>query len=79
MRRKDVSENTSARRQSSWALAWLTTNHESDTFKSEVRRQKAPRQESLYSKVFNLFQLDSYLCRAALVTGDWTLLTPELI
>jgi uncharacterized protein YjbJ (UPF0337 family) len=38
--------------------------------KAEGRRQKAEgrRQESLYSKLFNLFQLDSYLCHAALVS-----------
>jgi hypothetical protein len=34
----------------------------------EGRRQEAEgrRQESLYSKLFNLFQLDSYFCHAAL-------------
>jgi hypothetical protein len=34
----------------------------------EGRRQKAEgrRQERLYSKLFNLFQLDSYLCQPGL-------------
>ncbi len=46
----------------------LVSQFQSIYLMQEGRRQKAEgrRQESLYSKLFNLFQLDSYLCQPGL-------------
>ena len=55
-------------------LSFQFTTAKSAKLVQEGRRQEAEgrRQESLYSKLFNLFQLDSYLCHAALVALDAT-------
>src|SRR5690348_2662721 len=50
-------------------IIYLCPNRLGDCYKlqASARRQKAPREESLYSKVFNLSSGVGYFCRAALV------------
>ena len=48
------------------------------TFKSEEERQKAPREERLYTKLFNLFGLVGYFCRAVLEGEEEAFLSVQI-
>ncbi len=51
------------------SVGWVEERNPANTLVQEGRRQEAEgrRKESLYSKLFNLFQLDSYFRHSALV------------